>query len=481
MLVLNVVQRGVGFMRGLLFCRFLAVDALGQWSLANGFLQLAAPLVVLGLPGSFGRYVSYYRQRGQLRAYLCRMTLVTLVLTTVGTLAMCFVQPWLAEALLGDRNAVRLMSWSLGTLAIVVVFNYLNELLTALRQVRAVSWMQFVNSLTFTVAGVLLVWQWESTAEAVVLAFAISCLAGIVSIAPWYGELAAEFYADAQKLPLGDMWAKLLPFASWIWLTNVLANIADFVDRFMIMHWSGLDYHGAQALVGQYHTSRVVPLLLATLAVTISSIVLPHLSHAWEAGQREVVSRQSNLALKLVSLSFTAVSLAVLWTSPILFDVILGGKYNAGLAALPWALVGCVWFSLFVVAQNYLWCAEQAKLGTLAIAVGVFVNTLLNFIAIPAGLTAIMAARGIATMVSVLLIFWFNHRHGMHFSRGLWVACVLPLAIVCGAPLGSVLLIAVVVWDWRARWMIDASEEPQLRMVLEKALRKLKISSIKES
>ncbi len=55
MLVLNVVQRGVGFVRGLLFCRFLADDALGQFSLANSFLVLAAPLVVLGLPGSFGR------------------------------------------------------------------------------------------------------------------------------------------------------------------------------------------------------------------------------------------------------------------------------------------------------------------------------------------------------------------------------------------------------------------------------------------
>ena len=65
-LVLAAVQRIVGFGRGVLVCRWLSPDELGQWDMAFGFLTLAAPLTVLGLPGSFGRYVEYFRQRGQL-------------------------------------------------------------------------------------------------------------------------------------------------------------------------------------------------------------------------------------------------------------------------------------------------------------------------------------------------------------------------------------------------------------------------------
>ncbi len=475
MLVLNVVQRGIGFARGLLFCRFLAADELGQFSLATSFLQMAAPLIVLGLPGSFGRYVEYYRQRGQLRSFLHRLTKVTLVLTGGGILLLSLGESWLAEAMLGDRTATRLMSLSLATLAIVVVFNYLNELLTALRQVRAVSWMQFVNSIAFTVIGLLLVVVWEPTAFAVIAAFGISGVAGIAALAPWYRELWSEFRADNERVESRDLWFKLLPFAGWMWLTNLLANAADMVDRLMIMHWSGLDAHIAQELVGQYHSARVVPLLLATMSVTIASIVLPHWSHAWEAGKRQDVSKQTNLSLKLISVTFAAGSLAVLWLSPLLFGVILGGKYDEGLAALPWALVGCIWFSLYVMAQNYLWCAEQAKLGTLALFVGAVANLLLNLIAIPLGLPAIMAARGIATLGSTLLVLWFNAREGMQFSRGLVIACVVPLVVLLGPELGTTLLLAIIVLDWRMHWLFDAAEEPQLHEVGLKVARKLKL------
>ncbi|HTN75736.1 MAG TPA: oligosaccharide flippase family protein [Pirellulaceae bacterium] len=473
MLVMNVVQRSVGFVRGLLFCRVLAPDEIGQWSLAQSFLLFAAPMVVLGLPGTFGRYVAYYRQRRQLRAFLLRMTWITLGLTGVGVLAMTFCESWLAEAMLGDRSALRLMSYSLAALSIVVAFNYLNELLTSLRQIRAVSWMQFINSLVFTVAGISLVLLWEASATAIVLAFAISSLAGMLAVLPWYREIVAEFHADHEALRTGELWERLLPFAGWIWFTNLLTNVADLVDRFMIMHLSGLDSHAAQELVGQYHTSRVVPMLLATMAVTICSIALPHLSHLWEVGRKAEVSLQTNFTFKLIGVSFTAASLGVLWLSPLLFNVILGGKYNSGLEALPWALVSCVWFSLYAVSQNYLWCAEQARLGTIALLLSIGLNMLFNLVAIPQGLVAIMIARSFAILAPILLMLWFSRRHEMKLSRGLWVAGAVPLLIVVGPALGSVLLILVIVVDWRTHWLFDSAEEPQLRAVADKIAAKL--------
>ncbi len=54
LLAITVVQRAIGFARGVLLCRWLDPDELGQWDLALGFLMLAAPVAVLGLPGSFG-------------------------------------------------------------------------------------------------------------------------------------------------------------------------------------------------------------------------------------------------------------------------------------------------------------------------------------------------------------------------------------------------------------------------------------------
>ena len=68
--MLTVVQRLVGFVRAVLFCRWLDAEQLGLWDMAFSFLLLAAPLSVLAIPGSFGRYLEHYRRRGQLRRFL---------------------------------------------------------------------------------------------------------------------------------------------------------------------------------------------------------------------------------------------------------------------------------------------------------------------------------------------------------------------------------------------------------------------------
>ena len=72
LLAISVVQRAVGFVREIFFCRWLDAEQLGEWDMAFGFLMLAAPLAVLSLPGTFGRYVERYRQQGNLRSFLRR-------------------------------------------------------------------------------------------------------------------------------------------------------------------------------------------------------------------------------------------------------------------------------------------------------------------------------------------------------------------------------------------------------------------------
>ena len=41
---------------------------------------------------------------------------------------------------------------------------------------------------------------------------------------------------------------------------------------------------------------------------------------------------------------------------------------------MPWTLTYCVWYSLLLVAQNYVWCAEKAKLGVLPVVGGLAMN-----------------------------------------------------------------------------------------------------------
>ena len=54
------------------------------------------------------------------------------------------------------------------------------------------------------------------------------------------------------------------------------ANNALFavVDRYMLVHWSGLESTEALALVGHYHASRIVPILFLSVADLLAGAVL---------------------------------------------------------------------------------------------------------------------------------------------------------------------------------------------------------------
>ena len=144
LLVLAALQRVMGFVRGVLVCRWLSPDALGQWDMAFGFLTLAAPLTVLGLPGSFGRYVEYFRQRGQLRTLIRRTAMVSGVLTVGAVLLIAvFARPQFSELIFGRSTETQMMLCVGITLASVIVFNYLCELITALRRRGLRPWCSF--------------------------------------------------------------------------------------------------------------------------------------------------------------------------------------------------------------------------------------------------------------------------------------------------------------------------------------------------
>jgi O-antigen/teichoic acid export membrane protein len=136
LLVMSVVQRLVGFTRGVLFCRWLTPEELGRWDMAVGFLYFAAPLIVFGLPGCFGRYTEHYRQRGMLKTFLRRATAVTIALVAVGATATWLAAPQLARFIFGSESQTHLVVLLAACLAAVTAGNFVAELFTSLRLYR---------------------------------------------------------------------------------------------------------------------------------------------------------------------------------------------------------------------------------------------------------------------------------------------------------------------------------------------------------
>lgn len=463
LLALNVVQRLVGFVRAVLFCRWLDAEQLGIWDMAFSFLLLAGPIAVLAIPGAFGRYLEHYRQRGQLRMFLRRTVLACSGLTVVAVVVVLFLRRWLSEVVFGDENQSDMIALAAVSLAAVIAYNFLVELFTALRNIRLASVMQLVNSVAFAVLGVALLAGWQCTAKSVLVSYGGSCLvaavlAGFVLRRTWHAAPLPD-----KSLPRGVLWARIAPFAAWVLLGSVLTNLFGVVDRYMILHFSQMPTEQALDAVGNYYAARVVPLLLASIAMMLGTMITPHLSHDWEMGRRDLVVARLRLFLKVFGFALYATAVMVLVFGPLLFGVGFRGKFPQGLAVLPLTLTYFTWFGMSLIAQNYLFCAEKARLASVSLAVGLVICVLSNLILLPRlGLEGAVLSAAAANAVSLWLVCRFNRRLGFRLDGGARVVLVLPLLLCFGPWLAALALVLVAAYAvWGNRWL-SADEKGQL-------------------
>ncbi len=472
-LLMTVGQKIIGFVRGILFCRFMTDQELGQWSMVWSFLMLLAPFAVLGLPGCFGRFSEYYRNRGQLRSFIVRIGVVSTVMTFLMAGVIFAFPGTVSELIFGTDQQIGVVYGLAFALVIVSLSNFLSSLMESLRQVKVVTAMRFMTGIVFAVVGTGLVWIWEDSASAAAVGYAAACILGIVPAVWVLWKFRREINNDGADLGHAEMWKRIAPFAIWLWASNVCHNFFEVSDRYMLIHWSPGPADIAQGLVGQYHSGRVVPLLFVSVAAMLGGVLLPYMSAHWEAGKPEKAVKQLNWTVKLVALSFTVCGILVMFMSPILFTWILEGRYDAGLGVLPLTLVYCTWFCLFIVGQDYLWVAEKGKWAALAIFVGLFSNILLNMALIPVlGLNGAVVATTIGNFINLLMVFGFNHYFGCKTDGGIWACVATPLLMLVDPVMGSACMIALLTIAWRSDWFFSAEEKSEILKASEAAIDK---------
>ena len=243
---------------------------------------------------------------------------------------------------------------AVGLLA-VIAYNYLTEMLTALRMVRVASFVQFFNAVVFAAFSVGFVFGWRCNAAAVVAAYARSYALLVLPTIFWFRRIWRQIPEPTILLPWSrrHVGEELVPFAASVWIINLLYNLVGVVDRYMIIHFAP---RTRSAGPGRAITTarKLCPCLMISVAGILGGILLPYLSHDWEAGDRAAVSATSSTWRSSCSACrCCTVSTLVLLAAPLLFGLVLDGKYDGGLQILPWTLAYCAWMALVPVAQMY--------------------------------------------------------------------------------------------------------------------------------
>lgn len=475
MLVANILQRGVGFVRNLVLCRFLADDQLGLWALSTSFFVLAAPLAVLGLPGTFGRYVSSYRASGQLNVFLRRMSIGSCLGTLLAAGLLIGAPANTSLIIFGLELSHASMLLIAAALCSVILFNASTELLSGLRKPRIVSAMHTTNSLVFTAAsltGVMLVNDWRI----LVAAFTLGSTAGMIPALIVFRDWEQIESSPQPPLSMRAMWKRVLPFAISIWCMNLLINLFDVVDRYMLLHLAAETAEQGRALVGQFHSGRIMPMLLSSLTLMLNGMLLPYLASEWEAGNKRKVEDSQRLTLKCVSLFFMILSVGSLAIAPLLFDHVLHGKYSDGLSIMPQAMLHCCLTAMAFLLQNYFWCAERGKTVGLIIAIGLLINIALNAWWVPLhGLRGAMVATSLSGGAILFLTIWEMRRCGVQLGWRCFCFTALPTCLLLGCVPAAVLLATVLILIGRTDWLLTDAEKQSLEDAIMPRLNKMRI------
>ena len=165
---------------------------------------------------------------------------------------------WFSVLIFGSAGEGTLVLWLVGCLAAVLTYNFLSCIFMAARMYRVATIMQFFQSVGFAAISLALCLAGKPRRTAPWSAMGWprrSASSALIRSSSGSGSrTAAELPA---AVPQRSFWAKLLPFAAWIWMSNLLSGLFDIIDRYMIVHFSGLEVDEALRQVGYYHTSRL--------------------------------------------------------------------------------------------------------------------------------------------------------------------------------------------------------------------------------
>ena len=108
-------------------------------------------------------------------------------------------------------------------------------------------------------------------------------------------------------------------------------------------------------------------------------LVLPYLSADWERKHHGRIIHIMNNMLVVLAILFTGLSVGAMSAAPILFNWILGSRFNPAFEILPIGMMQATWSGLAMIAANYLLCAEKGRQNAMILAAVLLLNIALNW------------------------------------------------------------------------------------------------------
>jgi O-antigen/teichoic acid export membrane protein len=361
----TVFSRFMGLVRGVALAWLMTESQYGLLQVALFAVNILHPLLGVGLYETMCRYVPQYETRHALRVFLARAVPMGLLIgLALSGLAWLAAAP-LAQFLLGkmpdapgrpiEADLVALGRLAVGAAFCLILYFLILGILRGLRMFRAISVIETVYQVGFTVAAVVVaVYGFKST-RAMLICYAVSVLTVALVSIPWLIRAVAAASDQRQPLPeIGEgrsLLEQMLRFGVWAALAAVVWQTLQYYPMWYLHKVCPQQGEATAVFAGV----RMLAQAVLVVSAAIVAVVQTWVTKTWEAEGPERADRRLLLAFKATSLLLLAMS-AVLAVSARLLVKIYPASYGVGAVIIPPSLLN------YMIFQHLLFLAIHFSL-----------------------------------------------------------------------------------------------------------------------
>ncbi|MDI6809218.1 MAG: flippase [Candidatus Eisenbacteria bacterium] len=419
-MILAFAQRLIGIVKAILFARLLGPHNYGIYGLAFNSINLIVTFCGLGIPSSYIRYVTVYEEQGSLKDFLAKTIRIGLGVSFLVGLCFFIFSGTVSRLIYGDPREKNVIMWIGLVVVPLVLAPYISSAFSGLRVFKRTAVLELSHMVLFCLIGVPLVLLIGRRVESVMAGEFIA-----ISLVVAFFSRSLFKSLSAQNLPVEEkgFHRKILRFSVWFVVIPFELMLFNYMDRWFINHKLGSDQ------VGIYTVAAGFTELALMVGIVIGRVLAPHLSHAWEKGEKEKAMRTMNLAMRLSLMGLFNIAVLLHVLSPILIRLLFGTAYAGAAQVIAVLLIYQILKSLYWIVSIYPSLIEKTRLPLLSVTIGVILNGFLNYLLIPriGILGAAIAGSGAFLVLIALFLFHCSQRGLIVESRSILCIIFVPL------------------------------------------------------
>jgi len=399
-MVFQFLLRGLGIIRGIVFARALGPFEYGIYSLALVLVNMLIPIVTLGVPSSFSRYIPYYESKGALEFFIKRTYLFMAVLSIIWMFLFIFLSRDIARFVFHSDDYQEIVILSGFHIPLMVFTIALESTFIGLRIFKISSFIRAVEISLGALFGIIAVCIIAKSSFSALLSQIIASFVVVgvfVFLLTKYLRLQRKS-GNFSEYSEDKFLRKLFRFSIWFLFISVMQYLFKYTDRWMLNFLLG--EKGLEA-VGVYTVgSRIAGILFMTGAAA-SRVLTPNLSAMWEASKQDEVFDTLNISIKICSLSLFYLAVPIVIFKEVIISWLFGLSYIKSIEIIPYLCVFAILNVLGWVLGSFSLVIEKPQINFVYSLIGVLMNIFLNY-----NLIKIWGMKGAA--VSTMLSYWIS-------------------------------------------------------------------------